>query len=320
MKLTNLTTALLLVTSACGVVVEPADDTAPTTSGSLTGDEPAVGLFEDEPTIPTQPPAIMIEAPHAATTASSLFSMTFATNAPVAEIVDTTERSRIDVVEQKITTVSAEEVELSVELAPPTGNYVRTLVSDTLRNGGTFTDHVLCEQNGYATYDSRCETAAPLPRESMTAGALTASRWKLTVVDDATGTPVWSCTSPGPNKLSCVLPARAGVSYRILASAHGFANLWDGSGSFGGYTLGGVGFFGAIAPQYDSQCWDWRVTTNAMYCAARYEFVRFTAIDRARLDFDPITVRITADGTATAMATPALSWDPGNDDVPGSTY
>ncbi len=319
MKLTNLTTALVLVTSACGAVVEPEGDTAPTPDG-LTADEPAAGLLDDEHTNPTQPAAITIEAPRAAATASSLFSMTFATNAPIAAIVDSTEQGRIDVVEQKITTVSTEEVKLVVELAPPTGNYVRTLVSDTLRTGGTYTDHVLCESNGFATYDSRCETAAPLPRESLQAGPISASRWKLTVVDDATGTPVWSCTNPGPNKISCLLPARAGVSYRILASAHGFANLWDGSAGFGGYTMAGVGFFGAYAPQNDSQCWDWRVSGSSLWCAARYEFVRFTAIDRARLEFDPITVRVTANGSATAMATPALSWDPGNDDVPGSTY
>lgn len=318
MKLSNLTTALLLVTSACGVVVEPGDPDS--TPDGLTGAEPAVGLFDEEPAIPTEPPAIAIEAPHAAATPSSLFAISFDTGARLTEVIDFNERGRIDVVEQKITTVSAEEVELLVELAPPTGNYTRTLVSDTMRNGGTYTDHIMCESFGNPTYDSRCETALPLPRDSTSAGAISASRWKLTVVDDATGTPVWSCTNPGPNKVSCLLPARAGVSYRILASAHGFANLWDGNPIFGTFAMGGIPYVGAPATQSDWQCWDWRVTTNAMYCAARYEFVRFTAIDRARLEFDPITVRITANGAATEMATPALSWDPGNDDVPGSTY
>jgi hypothetical protein len=316
MNLTNLTTALFLVTTACGVVVEPSDDPAPTPGGP-TFDEPPTDRGEDEPAPPSP---LTIEAPRAAATPGSLFSMTFDSGARITEIVESTERTRIDVVEQKITTVSTEEVELVVELALPTGNYMRTLVSDTVRNGVPYTDHVLCESNGYATYDSRCETADPVAREMPSTGALTASQWKLSVVDDATGTPVWTCTNPGPNKISCVLPARAGVSYRILASAHGFANLWDGSANFGSYALAGVPYFGAPAPQSDWQCWDWRVSGSSMWCAARYEFVRFTAIDRARLDFDPITVRITANGSATAMATPALTWDPGNDDVPGSTY
>jgi hypothetical protein len=55
-----------------------------------------------------------------------------------------------------------------------------------------------------------------------------------------------------------------------------------------------------------------------MYCATRWEFTRFTAVDRARLDFDPITIRIVANGSATAMASSALTWDAGDDDLPGA--
>ena len=316
MNLTNLTTALFLVTTACGVVVEPSEDTAPTPAGPAL-EEPPVGIFDDE-AAPAESP-LLIEAPRAAATSGSLFKMTFDNGAPIIDIISATEIRRIDIVEQKIVTVTDKEVQLVLELAPPTGSFTRTLVTDATRNGGTYTDQVLCEYNGYATFDARCETTSPAAREMPSTGTLTAAQWKLTVIDD-NGVPLSSCVSPGANKLSCVLPGKASASYRIIASAHGFADLWDGSANFGPFVRDGVPFFGSFAAQSDWQCWDWRVSGSSMWCAARYEFVRFTAIDRARLDFDPITVRITANGSATAMATPALSWDPGNDDVPGSTY
>ncbi|MBA3452877.1 MAG: hypothetical protein H0T42_07290 [Deltaproteobacteria bacterium] len=313
MKLTNLAPALFMLAAACGVVVDPGEDPAPPSAGP-TFEEPAVGREIDEPAVPSP---LLIDAPRAATTAGSLFAMTFAAGAPIGDILDPTERTRIDVIEQKFVTVTDQDIELSVELAPPTGSYTRTLVSDTLRNGGTFTDHVLCESNNITTYDPRCETATPLARELPSFGPLTAARWKLTVVDDVTGVPLASCITPGTNTIRCVLPGRASASYRIIASAHGFADLWDGSAGFGPFAMAGIPFFGAFAPQSDWLCWDWRVSGTSMWCAARYEYVRFTAIDRARLDFDPITVRITANGSALAMASPALSWDPGNDDLPG---
>lgn len=321
MNLTNLTTALFLVTSACGVVVEPSEDPAPTPGGP-TFEEPPVGLGDDdedeEPTMVPSP--LLIEAPRAATTPGSLFAMSFAANSRIVDVVVPEQRSRIDVLEQKIVTATDEEVHLVLELAPPTGTYSRVLVSDAIQNGGTQADRVLCETNGFTTHDPRCEWATPASREQPSSGPITTSQWKLTVIDDVTRTPLAGCIDSGPNKLTCALPARAGASYRIMASAYGFADLWDGSAGFGPYIHVGVPFVGAFATQPEWQCWDFPTSGGNMYCGARYEFVRFTAIDRARLDFDPITVRITANGSATAMATPALSWDPGNDDVPGSTY
>jgi hypothetical protein len=320
MKLTNLTTALFfLATTACGAVVDPTDDAEPS-PGEHALEEPPVNGDLDEPTPPASLP-FLIEAPRAATSSDSLFTMTF-DNAPIDEVVQSAGRRRIDVVEQKIVTINASEIQLTIELAPPTGSYMRTLVSDTLRNGGTYTDQVLCESNNIATYDPRCETAAPVAREMPSTGPITAASWTLTVFDEVTGFVVTSCISPAANKLTCVLPPRASAGYRIIASADGFADLWDANASpaFGPYAAAGQSFFGGWAPQPDWQCWDWRVSGSSMWCAARYEFVRFTAIDRARLDFDPITLRLSADGGTVAMATPALSWDPGNDDVPGPNY
>ena len=315
MKLTNLTTALFLVTTACGAVVAPSEDPAPTPGVPASEEPPIAG---EEP--PTAPLPLRIEAPHAATTPGSLFAMTFEAGSRIEDVIAPQERARIDVVEQTIVTVSDQEVQLVVELAPPTGSYSRTLVSDALRNGGTYADRVLCEFDDIWQDDPRCESAAPAARELPSNGPITAAQWKLTVVDDVTGTSISGCVASGPNQLSCVLPARATATYRIVASAYGFANLWDGSAGFGSYAMAGTGFVGAHAPQSEWQCWDFPTAGLAVYCGARYEFIRFTALDRARLDFDPITVRITANGSTAAMATPALIWDAGNDDVPGATY
>jgi hypothetical protein len=319
MKLTNLTTALVLVTSACGVVVDDSADPGATSDPAIVGAELGIdGDLEQPPAAPPSP--LLLEAPRAATTPGSLFAMTFASGAPIADLVAQEERGRIDVVEQKITTVRDEEIHLVVELAAPTGTYARTLVSDALRNGGTYADRVLCESNNIATYDPRCESAAPAAREMPSTGDITTSTWKLTVIDDVTGVPLGSCIDAGPNKVTCTLPARASASYRILASAHGFANLWDGSPGFGQFTHAGTSFVGGFATQSDWQCWDFPRTGTSVWCGARYEFIRFTAIDRAQLELDPITLRVTANGSEAAMATPALSWDSGNDDVPGPNY
>jgi len=314
MKLTNLTTALLLVTTACGAVVDPSEDPAPTPGGPTLEEPPVDG---HQP--PTVPPPLLIEAPRAATTPGSLFAMTFEAGSPIENLVSPLTTARYDVVEQKIVTISDQEVQLVVELAPPTGSYSRKLVTDAIRNGGTYGDRVLCESNNIATYDPRCESAAPVARELPSSGPLTAAQWRLTVVDDVTGTPIAGCVASGANQLTCVLPGRAAASYRILASAAGFADLWDGSASFGSFVIDGTAFVGA-PPQSEWQCWDFPTVGSAVYCGARWEFLRFTALDRARLDFDPITVRITANGSTAAMATPALIWDAGNDDVPGATY
>lgn len=321
MKLTNLTTALfILSTTACGAVVAPDDPT-----GDLAGnpegafDEPPVDGDAGEAPMVT-PPALVIEAPRAASTPGSLFAMTFDSGAPIEDVVAQEARGRIDVVEQTITTVRDEEIHLVVELAPPTGTYSRTLVSDVMTNNAPHTDYVLCEQHNVETFDPRCESTRPAPREQPTTGAITTSKWNVTVLDEVTGIPLGSCIGSGVNKVTCSLPARAAARYRIIASAHGFANLWDGSSGFGPFTIGGVGFVGGYSALSEWQCWDWASTPNAFYCANRYEFTRFTAIDRARLDFDPITIRITANGSTLAMATPALIWDAGNDDVPGTAY
>src|SRR5665647_934982 len=141
MKLTNLTTAVFLLTTACGAVVEPTEDPG-ATPGELAFDElPLDGEVEAE--TPPAPPPLLIDAPHASTSASSLFAMTFDANYPIENVVVAEQRAPIDVVEQTIVSATDEKIELVLELGAPTGTYSRVLVSDALQNGGTYADRVV---------------------------------------------------------------------------------------------------------------------------------------------------------------------------------
>lgn len=313
MKDINLLASALLSISliGCGTVVGP-DGAEPTELEVAYPDEPAI---DGRP--PALPAPLLLEAPRAATTTRSLFGMTFAANAQISDVLRTSEVAHVDVVEQRIVTTTDDEVELLIELAPPTGTFSRVIVSDVVRLG-IQTNDVLCESNNIATFDPRCDQTAPATRVLPGDGAITAAQWKLWVLDESTSAPVGSCEPAGADRVACVLPGRAVAGYRIMASANGFADLWDGSPGLGQQIQGGVPFTGAFAVQRDYLCWDWVVTANAFYCSAHYEYLRFNAVDRAMLELDPVTLRVTVNGRTTEMASPALAWDAGDDDVPGA--
>lgn len=307
---------LLLTTAACGQVVDSTDPAGPA--------DDQVALDEAPPLDPGEPPTtakpiIATEAPRAATTQHSLFAMSFAQNSPLSHLVSPVEGTRIDIVEQKVVALTDEAIELVVELAPPTGRYDRVIVSDVIRrgNGEGIVEYVLCQSNGWATFDPKCNTTEPTSRETAGSGALTASQWRIRVVDDETGAQVGDCSTSGTS-LTCQLPGRAGASYRVVTSAWGFEDLWDGTaiaetGFMGHY------FTGAVLATPEHLCWDWWTNSagTADYCRVRYDYDRFTSLDRARLELDPIAITVTANGVASTQASPALTWDGGNEDLPG---
>ncbi len=115
-------------------------------------------------------------------------------------------------------------MQLDIELDLPTGTYERTIGSDTIRIA-TRTDHVLCASGNIETFDPRCETAAPLPREIPSIGAIAPATWTLRVIDE-TGQLVTGCTSPGARRIQCVLPGKAAARYQVVASAASIADVW----------------------------------------------------------------------------------------------
>lgn len=301
---------LLLV--AC---VPPPNPPLETDAG--TGDDPALEREPNTSLEPAAPKLLAIDPPQAATGPASLFAATFANGTKMSELVRTDTSPR-DVITQRIVTLTDTEVELAIELPPPTGSFSRTIVSDTqfLR---VVNQSTLCIANGIKLFNPLCEANPPQPGEVTTVGQLAAARWTLSVIDQATQAPVSTCTSPEPNRLACRLPARAGVDYRIVASVNGLADLWNDS-PIAETAIGGVPFTGRILSEAVPHCISFFTSGTSLSCLTRNEFTAFEALDRAAIDFDPITVRLTANGAATAMESPALVWDAGNDDAPGTTF
>ena len=307
----------LALLTACGAVAsEPSsDDTGAPDRNTIDFDDVGVDPTLPEPATPDAP--LIIDAPRAATTAHSLFLTSIHDHGKVVSLVAGGAEPAVDVVEQRIVTTGDEPVELELAIAPPSGTFSRVIASDTIQATYPVVERVLCETGSIATFDPRCETATPVPSSTPTSGAITASRWRLWVMDEQTGAAVDGCSAVG-TELACTLPGRAVASYRIVASVDGVAQLWGRPAAAGVRTLGGKEFTGATQPQY--QCWDWETSGTSLYCRTRYDFTRYTAIDQASIELDPLRVTITADGFVSTHESPALAWDGGNDDLPGTTY
>jgi hypothetical protein len=301
--------------TACGAVTDDPQPTGTPVASPIDHGELDYGVDIDHTSAPASP--LVIDAPRAATTARSLFQISLGDHARIVSLVGGGAEPLIDVVEQRVVTKDAEPVALDISIAPPTGTFSRVISSDAIRDVYGVTDHVLCENGNIATYDPKCETVTPTPASTPTNGAITAARWRLWVMDEQTGAAVDGCSAIG-TQLSCTLPGRAAASYRVVASVDGVGELWGGTGAAAVGAIAGEAFTGATAPQY--QCWDWMVSGSALYCQVYWKFTRYTAIDRATIDLDPIHIELTAGGITSAADSPALTWDGGDDDLPGATY
>jgi hypothetical protein len=294
--------------TACGAV---ADDPEPTGTRTDHG-ELDYGVSLDDTAAPESP--LVIDAPRAAATARSLFQISLGDHASVVALVGGGAEPQVDVVEQRIVTKDAEPVALDISIAAPTGTFSRVIASDAIREQYQILERVVCENGDIATYDPRCETTAPMPTSTPANGAITALRWRLWVRDEQTGATVDGCSAIG-TELGCTLPGRAAAVYRVIASVDGVADLWGGTMAATVGSLAGTGFTGATHPQY--RCTDWETNGD---CRLYWKFTRYTAIDRATLDLDPIHIELTAGGVTSAADSPALTWDGGDDDLPGMTY
>jgi len=308
--------SLLLLAACTGA--DPIDDVTP---------ELPVASLPDEhgrPDGPTEAPsAILTEDPVAATSPRSLFALSLEDTAAVRDVIRTDGQGQAaEILEQRIRTTIDGEVHLVVEVPEPTGHVARTLVSDTVKAPNPEGGEVLCSYTSgggpVSTGDPRCKTTAPVASEVASDGPLTTATWTLSVVDVATGSPVPSCAIAGERRLECYLPATRGSEYQVLVSVAGLGDLWNGSPGPADVLLAGFRFTGALASQHEYQCWDWRYEADKSYCRVRWVFTRFTGIDTARLELDPIAIRLTANGRTETKRGPALTWDGGDADLPGA--
>ncbi|MGE0870908.1 MAG: hypothetical protein AB7P03_20245 [Kofleriaceae bacterium] len=264
---------------------------------------------------PASESPLAIEQPSLPETPRSLFSMQLTDNDPIRDVIVKTQ-APVDVLQQRLVGLVDDEIFVAIELTPPTGTYRRELLNGV----DTWADDdgsVLCAQNGIATYDPRCETVEPAAYLNPSEGAITMSQWGMMLFDDQTLEPITSCQIGGPYRLDCQLSGGAEAVYRLVVFANGFEQLWDGSEGLGEQSLNFTPFIGSVAEQQEFRCLAFSHTATSSYCTYHLAYSRFNGIDRLRLELDPVTIRITANGLSTTSTSAALSWDAGDADLPG---
>ncbi len=337
MKATSNLLASLLFVTACGNVVNPADPTGDDIGdhdigkvdgielGMGDGDGSGSGSGSGSDMMPPPPPELpfLTEAPVAATTPASLFSVSFA-NAEIRNVVgEISAEARYDILQQRIVTKVDAPITVTIGVTAPAGVYARTIATDTTHNSSQpIGPQVTCSDHGVFRFDlPECNTAPPPKSATPASGAITRGRWKLSLVNEATNAKVSGCIANTTYSITCSIPAGVGTAYKVMLSADGFADLWNGAAGLTDTVLDGKRFTGVIQ-DLEFQCDPslYEGVGAYEYCYAHWVFNRFTGIDAAALSFDPMTVTLTAAGATKQFSSAALTWDAGNDDLPGEAY
>jgi hypothetical protein len=292
MEIRQLTWCLLFVWVGCSKAIHHPDDPMIDAPPEQAPDQPDAATADP----------VRIEPPMAATTPRSLSAWTFAQDVAFSELVRSNPQFAVDVLEQRIVTQSDHELALSIVLIPPVGSYARQLVSD-----GFVSQYI---EDGRSCSQLGPNCLAPLTSTIFPASGPLAARWRLTVVEDATNAPIDGCSST-EYRLDCTLPAGASAAYRVIVSTYGLEQLWDGTTNLQElYTFTGAPL------ENEVRCID--PNDPAGTACTRFNVIfRFKAMDRARLTFEPIEIAITADGRTLTSTSPALTWDAGDEDLPG---
>jgi hypothetical protein len=317
MKLSSLSTTLLLLSTACGVVTEPKD---PGTGSGDPTDPADPGMDPADPEGPEAQAPLVIEAPHAATTPESLFTMTMIDNSPVIDLLRPSAGRRVDIVEQRIIQQTTDAVTLSVDLTRPTGMFKKTIVDDFVKiaTGTVIVDCVEDDTN------PRCAQQLVDPADRAAEGSIATATWNLAVIDGLTGMPIPSCNATA-GRLECLLPSRAATegprAFKLVVSATGLADL-AATAADDVHSMSGLTFTGALpgTRAYVCDFMKVRIVGDIIYrhCTNWSEYTQMIALDHAQLELDPITVTVTSAGKVTALTTEALAWDSGDDDLPGA--
>ncbi|MFN0251271.1 MAG: hypothetical protein ACKV2T_30630 [Kofleriaceae bacterium] len=333
MKAISTILASLLFSTACGGVIDPQNPTTDDDFGDHglgkvdgidlgAGDGSGSGSGSNMPPPPPELP-FLTEMPQAATSATSLFAVSFATGEIRNVVGETSTEARYDIVEQRIVTKVDEPINVTITVGTPAGIYARTISTDTTRNSpAPIGPTVVCSTNGVFRFDlPECNTAPPPKSATPASGAITRGRWRLSLVHEATHTTVGGCIANNTFSITCALPAMAGDAYKVVVSADGFADLWNGTAGMTDTVLDGKRFTGVIQ-DLEFQCDPslYEAEGNREYCYGHWVYNRFTGIDTAALSFDPMTITIAASGASKQFATAAITWDAGNDDLPGEAY
>lgn len=262
---------------------------------------------------------------------ADIAGMTFAANAPLSPLLGAT---GAPVFSQRFVHHTSEPVTLTIDLAQPTGAFMRRAVDDFVvsRTGAS---GVLCERDsdGFSSGDPLCTNTTPIadPPDSTTSGVLTTGTWSLAVVDEATTAPAANCTI-ADLRATCELAPRAKTAasqrYRIVASARALTELAPSTqGASAEHVIAGVRFTGRVLETVQ-RCSQFKATTKfgvtIVTCETFVEYTHIQALDQARIDFDAVAFAFAASPSAalppSEIAAPALApytWDTGDADLPG---
>lgn len=259
--------------------------------------------------------------------AGELFTMTLAANAPISRVMGTL---GVVVSSSAITQQTGEPISVTIKAAAPTGTGSQTSaelwiatgldnvqqgVCDTVNLGGQFVD---CAPPDFTTIHAT--GSGPLSGFS-----------RLAIVDDATSSTLCS-SSQGPD-LACTIPARTATEaphgYHLMLERASESSIDHPNETYGQseVVIATKAYTAERLPNV-SHCTHVHVYTNphtglpTQACTVSTTYAHIIAVEMARIDFDAITMTISATTgaatpelvpylAATALAFPARTWDAG---------
>lgn len=258
----------------------------------------------------------------AAPVAGDLFGMTLPTNAPISHVIGD---HGVVVTSTPITQQTAEPITITVKAAAPAGLGSQTSaelwIATTVGSypGVADCDLIDCSLPHYMT--THASTTGPLSGVN-----------SLAMVDDVTGTNL--CSAGAGADLTCTVPPRAPSEaphgYHLVLDRSNETSIDHPNDFFGAgeLTIGTTTYTAEHLPDVH-RCTRSLPHTNpntgisGVYCVQSTTFAHLIAIDKARIDFDAMTITISARTgaappelvpylPATSLTFPATTWDAGD--------
>jgi hypothetical protein len=268
---------------------------------------------------------LLVEAPTSSTLSGSLFSLSLPGDTPMASVINGNGNGVAKVADVRIVQQTTEPVNISVALSVPSMTYTARSVDDYVADGAG--------ASVYPCGTDRCTTTPPAdPLDITRTGSLTGV-WSMYVIDEASGEVV--CV--GEESVPCKIPGRgeaaAPHAYRVVAGVGALEALRPPTQIVLDQVLQGFSFLGAILESRDV-CTSQRVRIDASgnetyQCMTSIRYTRFMALDHAEVELTPASFTFSTITQADRMgaplhhlatstlSTPAMSWDSGDDDLPG---
>lgn len=269
---------------------------------------------------------LLVEQPTQSTLSGSLFSLSLPGNTPMAPVINGHGNGVAKVADVRVVQQTTEAVDISVALTAPSMTYTARSVDDYVADGEG--------AKAFACGAHECTMTPPAdPTDITRTGSLTGV-WSMYVIDEASGEVV--CV--GEESVPCKLPGRgeaeAPHAYRVVAGVGALEALRPPTQVVLDQVLQGFSFLGAIL-EYRDVCTNQRVRLDAFgepsyQCMTSTRYTRFIALDHAKVELAPAWFTFStitqADRTgaplhhlpSSTLTTPAMTWDSGDDDLPGA--